>query len=259
MFTAIGVEQGNIVTTGLNAWFDFGNTECFNPINGTGSISGTGSFNNLAAGQSPTTGSVYGAVNWSTAFGGCMNLTNNSTSTLEYQAGLSSSFTIQMICTPSTDVSGSNNWVADQGGWPSFRPATVGNGFVWAQGFTAGTGNYLIPVLQAGGTFTTLPAATQQPASGWTEYMRFPNVYTFSTNGSNSHNTYTNNILKATDTATRNRGNSPVGTIYLNYDSAVGNRHGIGRIVAYLHYNRQLTDGEIYQNAQFYLNRFGTK
>ena len=255
MFTAIGVEQGNVVTEGLNAWFDFGNTECYNPTLGTGSLSGTGSFFNLAPGQSSITGSVYGDVNFSNAFGGCMNLTSDLTSTLEYTAGLSASFTTQVIVTPGTDASPSNNWISDRGGWPSAR---FNNGFIWAQSY-AGLENYLIPILWAGASSATLPASTRQPASGWGEYARFPNVYTFSTNGSNLHNTYTNNILKATDTTTRTRGDSTVNKIYLNYDTAVSNRHGVGRIVAYLHYNRQLSDGEVYQNVQYYLNRFGVK
>lgn len=257
MFTAAAVEQGNVITEGLNAWFDFGNTECYAPIQGTGSITSGSVFNNLAPGQSAVSGTISGNVNWSTAFGGCMNLVSATNSTLQYTAGLSSSFTVQVVVTPGTDASPSANWTADAGAWPGYRPAS--NGFLWAQQNNSTTVNYLIPILQAGVTFSTLPAGTQQPATGWTEYMRFPNVYTFSTNGSNNHNTYTNNILKATDTTTRTRGNSAVGTIYLNYDSALSSRHGTGRIVAYLHYNRQLSDAEIYQNVQFYLNRFGTK
>lgn len=256
MFTGASVEQGNIVTDGLNAWFDFGDIQCFNPTLYTGSITAGTPFFNLAQGQSPSTGSITGAVNWSTAFGGCMNLTNNSTSTLQYQAGLSASFSVQVIVTPGTDASPNANWTSDNGAWPGAR---FTDGFLWAQangGVT--TGNYLIPILFAG-SFATLPNSTIQPAAGWTEYMRFPNVYTFTTNGSNNHNTYTNNILKATDTTIRNRGNSAIGTIYLNYDNAVGTRHGTGRIVAYLHYNRQLSDAEVYQNVQYYLNRFGTK
>lgn len=258
MLTAVAVEQGNVVTEGLNAWFDFGNTQCYNPTQGTGSITAGTLFNNLAPGQSAISGTINGAVNWSTAFGGCMNLTNANTSTLQYTAGLSASFTTQVIVTPGTDASPNNNWVADKGGWPGFRPAT--NGFVWAQanGGTQ-TGNFLIAVLWAGASAATLPSNTAQPLSGWDIYTRFPSVYTFATNGTNSHNTYTNNILKATDTTTRTRGNSAVGTIYLNFDPAVGDRHGIGRIVAYLHYNRQLSDAEIYQNVQFYLNRVGTR
>jgi len=255
MFTSVANQQGNVVTEGLNAWFDFGNTECYNPTLYTGSISAGTIFNNLAPGQSSISGAINGAVNWSTAFGGCMNLTNNSTSTLEYTAGLSASFTIQVMCTPSTDASPNNNWTNDGGGWPGFRPAT--NGFVWAE--EADNGNYLIPILWAGGSAATLPGATAQPAAGWTEYARFMNVYTFSTNGVAIHNTYMNNINKATDTTTRTRGNSAVAQIYLNYDPAVGNRHGIGRIAGFLHYNRQLSDVEVYQNAQFYMNRFGTK
>lgn len=257
MLTAVAVEQGNVVTEGLNAWFDFGNTECFNPTLFTGSIAANTIFNNLAPGQSAVSGSITGDVNWSTAFGGCMNLTNVNTSTLQYTAGMSASFSIQVIVTPGTDASPNNNWTNDNGGWPSFRPAN--NGFIWAQQFGAGTGNYLIPVIGFGASFATLSIGTQQPASGWTEYMRFPNVYTFTTNGSNSHNTYMNVGFKATDTSTRTRSNSPVGTIYMNFDSAISSRHGLGRIVAFLHYNRQLSDGEVFQNAQYYLNRFGTK
>lgn len=256
MLTGIGVEQGNVVTEGLNAWFDFSDTACFNPVLYTGSITAGTPFFNLAQGQSPTTGSITGAVNWSTAFGGCMNLTSNTTSTLQYNSGFSASFTVQTIMTPGTDANPAANFTPDAGAWPSAR---IANGFIWAQQYSATPGNYLIPVLYAGGTASTLPTNTQQPASGWTEYMRFPNVYTFSTNGTNLHNTYTNNILKATDTTTRTRGNSVLGTVYLNFDSVLSDRHGLGRIVAYLHYNRQLSDAEVYQNAQYYLNRFGTK
>jgi len=256
MLTSVAVAQGNVVTEGLQAWFDFGNTQCYNPTQGTGSITAGTPFFNLAPNPSPISGSITGSVNWSPAFGGCMNLTNGDTSTLEYTAGLSASFTVQVMCTPSTDASASLNWKNDAGAWPGFRPAT--NGFVWAQQFPT-TENYLIPILWAGGSAATLPDATKQPAAGWSEYARFMNVYTFSTNGDAIHNTYMNNLNKATNTTTRTRGNSAVGQIYLNFDSAAGNRHGIGRISGYLHYNRQLSDAEIYQNVQFYMNRFGTK
>lgn len=256
MLTSIGVEQGNVITEGLNAWFDFGNIECFNPRLYTGSIPDNTVFYNLAQGQGPAFGYSTGAVNWSTAYGGCMNLTNNSTSTLKYDAGLSASFTIQTVITPGTDASPANNWSNDGGAWPN---VSGNNGFKWAQQFGASTGNYLIPILAAGVSYSTLPSNTQQPTSGSTDYMRFPNVYTFSTNGNNLHNTYTNNIFKATDTTTRTRGNGSVVTINLNYDQAISTRHGLGRIVAYLHYNRQLSDAEVYQNVQYYLNRMGTK
>lgn len=255
MFTSVAVAQGNVVTEGLQAWFDFGNTQCYNPTQGTGSITAATPFFNLAPNPSPISGAINGAVNWSPAFGGCMNLTNRDTSTLEYTAGLSASFTVQVMCTPSTDALPNNDWISDAGGWPGFRPAT--NGFVWAQQLV-GT-NYLIPILWAGGSAGTLSGNTQQPKSGWTEYVRFMNVYTFATNGAAIHNTYMNNLNKGTDTTTKTRGNSAVGQIYLNFDPASGNRHGIGRISGFLHYNRFLSDDEIYQNAQFYMNRFGTK
>jgi hypothetical protein len=260
MFTAIGVQQGNIVTDGLNAWFDFGNTECYLPSEGTSSVITAGTiFNNLAPGQSAVSGTISGDVNFSNAFGGCMNLTNGLTSTLEYTAGLSASFTTQVVVTPTTNDYPSGSWGNDRGAWPGAR---FDNGFLWAQGndsFATPDRNNLIPILWAGTSASTLPSSTFQPADGWWEYMRFPNVYTFTTNGNDSHNTYTNNILKGTDTTTRTRGDSAVNTIYLNYDNAVSERHGTGRICAYLHYNRQLSDGEIYQNVQYYLNRFGVK
>jgi hypothetical protein len=256
MFTAVGVEQGSIITEGLNAWYDFGDIACFNPTLYTGSIAASTPFFNLAPNQASVSGSITGAVNWSTAFGGCLNLTNANTSTLQYSAGFSASFTVQTIITPGTDASPSANWSADKGGWPTLRAT---NGIIWAQQYSASPGNFLIPILYAGASSSTLPTSVRAPKDGWNEYMRFPNVYTFSTNGTNLHNTYMNNVNKSTDTTTRTRGNSAVGTIYLNFDPAVGDRHGTGRIAAYLHYNRQLSDEEIYQNAQYYLNRFGTK
>jgi len=256
MLTATAVAQGNVVTEGLNVWFDFGNTECFNPTLFTGSITAGTLFNNLAPGFSAVSGTINGAVNWSTAFGGCMNTTNANTSTLQYTGGLSASFTIQTIVTPGTDANPDLNWVSDKGGWPTARFA---NGLIWAQA-NGGvqSGNYLVPVLYAGASAATINALIQ-PISGNDIYTRFPSVYTISTNGSNQHITYTNNIFKATDTTTRTRGNSSIGTISLNFDNAVGDRHGIGRLCAYLQYNRQLSDAEVYQNVQYYLNRFGTR
>jgi hypothetical protein len=257
MLTAVAVEQGNVVTEGLNAWFDFGNTECFNPTLFTGSISAGTKFNNLAPGQSAVSGTINGTVNWSTAYGGCMNLPSSGNPELSYTAGLSASFTTQIVLTPATDANASANWTSDGGAWPGYRPAT--NGWVMSQqNGGVQTGNYLLGVLWAGASAATLPNSTTQPASGWDIYARFPSVYTFTTNGSNSHNTYTNNILKATDTTTRTRGNSAVGQIYIGRDPVL-TRYGTGRVVAYLHYNRQLSDAEIYQNVQFYLNRIGTR
>jgi hypothetical protein len=148
MLTAVGVEQGNVVTDGLNAWFDFGNYDCFLPTQGTGSITAGTVFNNLAPGQSAISGTINGAVNWSTAFGGCMNLTNTSTSTLQYTAGLSASFTTQIVVTPGIDSNSDNNWTNDNGAWPGYRTT---NGFLFTQqngGVT--TGNYLRPILFAG-------------------------------------------------------------------------------------------------------------
>jgi hypothetical protein len=254
MLTSVAVAQGNVITEGLNAWFDFGDTSCFLPTQGTGSITGGTIFNNLAPGQSAVSGTINGAVNWSTAFGGCLNISAN-TGVLQYTAGLSASFTVQTIVTPGTDANANNNWVNDGGGWPGFVPAT--DGFVWAQQFSS-PNNSLLPILWNGASASAI-GGLDQPQSGWQQYMRFPNVYTFATNGIAEHITYTNNILKSTNTSTRIRGNSAVGSIYLNFDPQLSNRKGLGRIVAYLHYNRQLSDQEIYQNAQFYLNRVGIK
>jgi hypothetical protein len=256
MLTSVAVAQGNVVTEGLNAWYDFGDTACFNPTLYTGSIAESTPFFNLAPNQAAVSGSITGAVNWSTAFGGCLNLTNNNTSTLQYQAGLSASFTIQSIITPGTDANPDNNWSNDGGAWPNVSGT---NGFKWAQQYAASPGNNLIPILAAGASYSTLPTSVRMPSDGWNGYARFPNVYTFTTNGTNQHITYMNNVNKATDTTTRTRGNGGIVTINLNYDQAISSRHGLGRIVAYLHYNRQLSDGEIYQNVQYYLNRIGTK
>lgn len=255
MFTAAAVEQGNVVTSGLEVWFDFADTSCFRPTEGTGSITAGTLFYNLAPGGSAVSGSINGAVNWSSAFGGCLNLTNGSTSELKYTGGLSASFTVQTIVTSGTDASPNANWGTDLGGWPGARLGN--NGFVWAQQFAASPGNYLIPILWYGASVAVpnLP----QPINGYNAYTFFPNVYTFKTNGSNSHSTYMNTGFKTTNTTTYTRGNSSVGSIYLNFDSAVSNRHGTGRLVAYLLYNRTLEDSEIFQNAQYYLNRFGVK
>lgn len=251
------VYPGNVVVDStLNAWFDFGNPDCFLPAQGTGSITAGTLFYNLAPNYSTTTGSINGTVNWSPSFGGCMNLATTGNPQLSYVAGFSASFTTQVVMTCATDGNSALNFVSDGGAWPGYRPAT--DGFVFAQQYQSSPNwNSLIPVLWAGSSAATI-LNVEVPSSGWKEYMRFANVYTFKTNGSNSHSTYMNNIQKFTDTATRNRGNSPTGTIYLNRDPVL-TRYGAGRIVAYLHYNRTLDDEEIYQNVQYYLNRFGTK
>lgn len=255
MFTP--VFQGNVVIDNtLNAYFDFGDPACFLPAQGTGSITAGTTFNNLAPNYATTTGSINGAVNWSPAYGGCMNLTNRNTSQLSYTAGLSASFTTQIVLTSGTDASPSGLWNNDAGGYPGYR---ANDGLVMAPQTFGGT-TYVVPILWAGASPATL--ALEYPgASGWRAYSQIMGVMTFRTNGNNSHSMYTNTItsLKTTVTTSRVRGNSPVGTIYLNRDSAVGDRYGIGRIAAYLHYNRNLSDDEIYQNAQYFLNRLGTK
>lgn len=244
MMTIPAIENGSVVSNGLVTWYDIGNPESYLP--------GQSTIYDMSGNNK--TGSISGTWNYSTAYGGCINLTNTNDSTIAIPGSLlNAAFTTQVVVMSSTDANASQNWTNDQGAFPGFRGT---NGFLGAVQSSGGN-NWIAPIVWNGSsaaTYANFPAST-----GWTGWTYWPNVYTYAESGTTVHAGYLNNIFKSTQTATLSRGDMSAQTNYINFDSFSGNRHGTGRFCAYLQYNRQLTDDEIYQNVQFYFNKLGTK
>jgi hypothetical protein len=87
--------------------------------------------------------------------------------------------------------------------------------------------------------------------------ITIPHMYTISTNGSNSHKCYFDNIVVNESTTSISRTITPIPqTWYLGRDD-VGSRYGNGNIYSVLRYNRQLSNSEVLQNYNATKARFG--
>jgi hypothetical protein len=241
MFTP--VLQGNVVTEGLKVYYDFNDLTSY-PGSGTivYDLSGNGINGTLNG----------GAIFRPDTYGGILEL-DGVDDTISYTTILEASFTVQTILTSGINSNPDLDWINDDGAFPGFRPAN--NGFVNA--VQSGTPNYLVPILWAGTSASTL-GTIKEPEAGWTGFNRYFGCYTFKTNGNASHAGLFNNFTKSISTTSKVRSNSPSGPIYVGRDPFAA-RYANGRVMAYLHYSRELSDEEIYQNYNFFGNRIGIK
>ena len=240
MFTP--VLQGNpIIDSSLAVFYDFGDPASYIPNFGTTvrDLSGNGA-----------SGSLVGGPVYRTDFGGCVQF-DGVDDNLTYGGNMPPAFTTIVIVCPSLSSAPSTVWTNDDGGFPGYRPAT--NGFIDAVQNQDG----LIGVLGFGGSFATVGGNSWYEISNFAPLASFANCSGFSTNGTNRHRRYQNGLLKATNTTTYTRGTSASGTI-IGRDPVL-TRYPACRLVAYMFYNRELSDVEVAQNHQYFLNRFAGK
>lgn len=243
------VLQGNvIIDNSLQVFYDFGDSESYIP-----------NFGTTVFDLSPnnTNGTLVGGPVYRNDFGGCLQY-DGIDDNVTYSGFLGTSFSTTVAFLQTRSTATSIRWVNDDGAFPGYRPtnASGGNGFVNATAQTSG----LVAVLQSGTSFSTLVGSDMYPVTLQNDgYGTFANVTTFTTNGVNLHKGYVNNFLVYTNTASKIRGNSVTGTIHIGRDPFGSSRFPIGRVIAYMHYNRELSDNQVYQNHNYFLNRFLTK
>jgi hypothetical protein len=87
--------------------------------------------------------------------------------------------------------------------------------------------------------------------------ITIPHLYCYSTNGSNLHKAYVDDVLYTTDTVSISRTQSPTAqNWYLGRDD-FDVRFGNGAIFVVIRYGRQLSDVEVFQNFNAMRTRFG--
>jgi hypothetical protein len=245
MFTP--VSQGNIVMDPtLYAFYDFGDPASYLPNYGT-------TVYDLGYTKSNNGTLVNGPV-WNNTFGGCIQY-DGADDNFTYTGGFSSSFTITLGIISTNANAPGTFWANDYGGFPIHR---VDDGVIFAVQNIAGVSAPIAYLTYFGSSLQGLGDSVSSN-EGTTGYCTFANVFSISTNGTDRHIGYMNNFQRFNNTNSyTTRGNSAVGTINLGYDPATG-RYPIGRLLCYMHYNRELTPEEVYQNHQYFNNKWLTK
>jgi hypothetical protein len=245
MFTP--VMQGNIVTDGLDTFFDFSDPQCYLPSYGTTAFDLSGNGHNAT---------LVGGATYRTTFGGCIEL-DGVNDNITYVSGVSQSFSCMTVVTSGTDANPTLAWVNDDGSFPGTRPGSSRDIGYYTQAAFGAAPSSLIPGLTATLNNPTLA----QARSGWTGWNTWLNGYWFRTNGTNSHATFLNNTAKVTSTVSQTRnatGTLPGTTINIGRDPVL-TRFPTGRVLAYVMYNRVLSDDEVFQTWNYFGNKVLTK
>lgn len=244
MFTP--VLQGNIVTAGLDTFFDFSDPQCYLPSYGTTAYDLSGNGHNAT---------LVGGATYRTTFGGCIEL-DGVNDNITYVSGFSQSFSCMTVVTSGTDANPTLAWSNDDGGFPGVRPGSNGDFIFAVQVANSGKPSGLIPLLPS----AVLSALYQAP-TGYTGWNTWLNGYVFASNGTNSHTSFINNVGKLTSTTAGGRSvnGTPAGTtINIGVDPVL-TRFPTGRVLAYVMYNRVLSDDEIFQTWNYFGNKILTK
>ena len=220
-----------IITNGLVLCLDAGNTKSY-PGSGTTwrDISNTGNNGTL----------VYGPSFDSTNGGNIVFDGVNDHVSLTIAAGLTSTLTVITI-----GKSTNSTW----NNYCGLGSCRTSNGYLIHNDINATTVSFY--VLNSSGTYTGLGASSPSNIQNY-------NMYTFSTNGSNSHKGYVNDRLQVTSSSaiTRTNTNSSQ-NVYLGLDDNGQGRYNAMSIALHLMYNRELTYSEILQNYNAIKSRFG--
>jgi hypothetical protein len=244
MFTP--VLQGNIVTVGLDTFFDFSDPQCYLPSYGTTAFDLSGNGHNAT---------LVGGATYRTTFGGCIEL-DGVNDNITYVSGISQSFTCMTVVTSGTDGNPTLGWANDDGAFPGTRPGSSGDFTFSVQAATGTIPSHLIPGLTGALNNPNL----RQPADNWTGWNTWLNGYWFRTNGTNSNQSMLNNVNLLTNTSqVQSRTSTPNGTTINIGRDPVLTRFPTGRVLAYAIYNRILSDDEMYQTWNYFGNKILTK
>jgi len=221
----------NIITSGLVLALDAANSKSY-PGSGTtwSDLSGNNNSGSLVNG--PTFNNTNGG---NITFDGTNDYCINSISN-----GFTAAMTIITIA-----KSTNSNWSSYAG----LGSARYNNGYIIhnEQNFTTVT----MYLMDSSANFINVVTITPNNIQNF-------NVYVLTTNGSNSHKTYLNEVLVASSgtAITRINTGSPQSN-YLSLDSTVAGRYTALSIASHLIYNRELSAAEILQNYNATKARFG--
>jgi len=233
----------NYVTSGAQVIYDFGNPS---------SYSGTGSTVYDVSGNGGSNATLVNSPTFSSSNGGIMQFANASSQYWTFNGYATSDATFMYIWKNSDST---NQYYY---GYPSIRKAY---GMVLTMDIGSAPFNKqmaAIPFNAAGGG-STFGSAYVGPAD-----ITIFHAYTSVVDSiSTTSTTVTNYIddgstLSASQNQNFNRvgGPSTTGTVYLNRDEAAGGRYANGYCMAYLQYDRTLTQSEIAQNYAVFSSRF---
>jgi hypothetical protein len=233
----------NYVTSGAQVIYDFGNTASYPG-------SGTSVFD--VSGNSGPTATLRNSPTFSSSNGGIMQFAQASSQYWDFTGTVSSSATFMYIW---KNTNSTNQFYY---GYPSARRAY---GIVLTMDIGSAPFNKQMAAIPISSTNSgnTYAGAYVGPAD-----ITIFHGYTCVVNSiSTTSTTVTNYIddgstLSATENKNFNRvgGPSTSGTIYLNRDEAAGGRYANGACMAYLQYDRTLSQAEVAQNYAVFSSRF---
>lgn len=105
-------------------------------------------------------------------------------------------------------------------------------------------------ILNSGGGYTQIGGVTPSQ-------IMTPNMYSITTNGSNSHKCYLNGVLRGTSTTSITRTSTPSIAGYVVAKDDYYSRYGNATFYLVMRYNRELSSQEILQNYNSMKGRFG--
>ena len=232
----------NYVTSGAQVIYDFGNTA---------SYPGSGTTVSDVSGNSGPSATLRNSPTFSSSNGGIMQFAQASSQYWDFTGTVSSSATFMYIW-KNTDSTNQYYY-----GYPSVRRAY---GYILTMDVGGSPQNKQLAAIVANkdGGFSTYSSAYVGPAD-----ITIFHGYTSVVNSISSTSTTVTNYIDdgATLSASENKnldrtgGPSSSGTIYLNRDEAAGGRYANGACMAYLQYDRTLSQAEVAQNYAVFSSR----
>jgi hypothetical protein len=240
--TSTSTTTASPLPAGAFAIFDFGNASSY-PGSGTTVYDISGNSNNATLRNTPT---------FSSDNGGIMRFQQASSQYMDYQGYMTNDVSAIVIW------KNSDSTFLYYSGWPNDRNAY---GLIWTNDVGAAPGNkQFVPIVfnnaGAGSTYSSTyvgPADIQ-------EFHQYGVTVKSNTSTSTTVKTYVDSgaTINATQTLSQDRTGTPSTTphtIYVNRDTALAGRYGNGYMMAYLHYNRELSSAEIAQIYNYYSAR----
>ncbi len=228
--------------SGAFAIYDFGNPSSYSG-SGTTVYDVSGNGRNATLRNTPT---------YSSANGGIMQFVQASSQYMDYQGYMARNVSAVIIW-KNTDTT-----FQKYAGWPNAR---INYGLIWTNDVGSAPYNkQFVPLV--GDKVGNLSAAgsTYIGPSDITIFHQYSVTVESIDSTTTPVNTYLDSgATTASQSLNLDRTGTPSTadqTIYLNRDTAVGDRYGNGYMMAYLHYNRVLTSTEISNIYNNFLNRF---
>jgi hypothetical protein len=242
--TSTTTTTANPIPSGAFAFYDFGNATSY-PGSGSSVFDLSGNSRTATLRNTPT----YSSTN-----GGIMQFQQASSQYMDYQGYMMNDITTIVIW-KNTDAT-----FQKYSGYPTDRS---NYGLVWTNDVGSAPQNkQFVPILfnNTGGG-TTYSSTYIGPADIQTFHQYSVTVKSNSSISTTAKTYLDDGTTTFSQTANQNRTGTPSTTdrtIYLNRDTAVGDRYGNGYMMAYLHYNRELSASEIASIYSYFAGRFTT-